>query len=100
MEFTYDGGGLGKGGDVSLYVDGEEVGNGRVDSSVPMVFSADETTDVGEDTGTTVSDDYAPYRSAFNGRIGWVQIAIGDSAEDDDHILDPEHLLRIAMSRQ
>ena len=37
MEFTYDGGGLGKGGDVKLYVDGEQVGEGRVEATVPMV---------------------------------------------------------------
>ena len=60
MEFTYDGGGLGKGGDVKLYVDGEQVGEGRVDGTVPMLFSADETTDVGSDTATPVSDDYGP----------------------------------------
>ena len=35
MEFTYDGGGLGKGGDVKLYVDGEQVGEGRVDGHRP-----------------------------------------------------------------
>ena len=58
MEFTYDGGGLGKGGTVALFVDGEKVGEGRVDATVPMVFSADETTDVGSDTATPVSDDY------------------------------------------
>ena len=53
MEFTYDGGGLGKGGDVKLYVDGEQVGEGRVDGTVPMLFSADETTDVGSRHGDT-----------------------------------------------
>ena len=47
MEFAYDGGGLGKGGTVTLYVDGEQVGEGRVEATVPMVFSADETCDVG-----------------------------------------------------
>ena len=47
MEFVYDGGGLGKGGAVTLYVDGQEVGEGRVDGTVPMVFSADETCDIG-----------------------------------------------------
>ena len=52
MEFAYDGGGLGKGGDVTLYVDGDKVGEGRVEATVPMVFSADETTDVGRDTAT------------------------------------------------
>ena len=47
MEFAYDGGGLGKGGTSTLFVDGEQVGEGRVDATVPMLFSADETTDVG-----------------------------------------------------
>ena len=59
-EFTYDGGGLAKGGDLALYVDGSKVGEGRVDATVPMIFSADETTDVGSDTATPVSDDYGP----------------------------------------
>ena len=58
MEFTYDGGGLGKGGDVTLYVDGDKVGEGRVEHTVPMVFSADETTDLGRDSATPVSDDH------------------------------------------
>ena len=39
MEFAYDGGGLAKGGDVTLYVDGDQVGDGRVEHTVPMVFS-------------------------------------------------------------
>ena len=47
MEFAYDGGGLGKGGDVKLYLDGQPVAEGRVEGTVPMLFSADETTDVG-----------------------------------------------------
>ena len=36
MEFTYDGGGLAKGGDVALFVDGAKVGEGRADATVPM----------------------------------------------------------------
>ena len=47
MEFAYDGGGRGKGGTFALFVDGEQVGEGRVEGTVPMLFSADETTDVG-----------------------------------------------------
>ena len=65
MEFAYDGGGLGKGGTVTLYVDGEQVGEGRVEGTVPMVFSADETCDVGSDTASPVSDDYTPEGSRF-----------------------------------
>ena len=52
MEFAYDGGGLAKGGDVTLYYDGDPVGSGRVETTQPFLFSADETTDVGYDTGT------------------------------------------------
>ncbi len=58
MEFAYDGGGLAKGGDVTLYYDGKQVGNGRVAATQPLVFSADETTDIGYESGTTVSPDY------------------------------------------
>jgi len=100
MEFGYDGGGLGKGGGVALFVDGESAGSGRVEATVPMVFSADETTDLGEDTGTSVSDDYAPHESNFNGKVRWVQIDLADAAEDSDHLISPEERLRIAMARQ
>ncbi len=100
MEFDYDGGGLGKGGDVRLYVDGDQVGTGRVEATVPNVYSADETTDLGEDTGTAVSDDYAPGDSSFNGIVRWVQIDLGDDADDADHLITPEERLKIAMARQ
>jgi arylsulfatase len=100
MEFAYDGGGLGLGGTATLYVDGTQVGQGRIDRTVPMIFSADETTDVGGDTATPVSDDYGPKDSNFTGRIDWVQIDLGDDAEDADHFISEEERLRIAMSVQ
>jgi arylsulfatase A-like enzyme len=100
MEFTYDGGGLGKGGAVKLFVDGKEVGEGRVDGTVPMLFSADETTDVGSDSATPVSDDYGPRDSEFTGRVRWVQLDIDESSEDLDHLITDEERLRIAMTRQ
>jgi arylsulfatase A-like enzyme len=99
MEFAYAGGGLGKGGKVTLFVDGEEVGDGELGATIPMLFSADETTDVGSDTGTPVSDDYPP-DSNFNGAIEWVQIDVDENAEDVDHLISPEERLRIAMARQ
>jgi arylsulfatase A-like enzyme len=99
-EFAYDGGGLAKGGTVTLYLDGKQVGEGRVDGTQPLIFSGDETTDVGSDTATPVSDDYNPKNSAFTGRIRWVQIDLGEDAEDADHLISPEELLRVAMSRQ
>jgi len=100
MEFSYDGGGLAKGGSVTLYLDGDKVGEGRVDGTVPMIFSADETTDVGADSATPVSDDYGPKDSAFTGRVRWVQLDIDEAAEDLDHLITPEERLRIAMARQ
>jgi Sulfatase len=100
VEFTYDGGGVGKGGDVALFVDGNVVGKGRVDATVPMLFSADETTDVGSDSATPVSDDYSPKDSSFTGRIRWVQLDIDEAAEDQDHLISPEERYRIAMARQ
>jgi arylsulfatase len=100
MEFAYDGGGLAKGGTVTLYVDGTKAGSGRVEGTQPMVFSGDETTDVGSDTATPVSDDYGAKDSKFNGRVHWVQIDIDEAAEDLDHLVTPEERLKIAMARQ
>jgi arylsulfatase A-like enzyme len=100
MEFAYDGGGLGKGGTVALYVDGEQVGEGRVEGTVPMLFSADETCDVGSDTASPVSDEYTAEGSRFGGTVNWVQIDIDEAAEDVDHLISPEERLHIAMTRQ
>ena len=65
-----------------------------------MLFSADETTDVGGDTATPVSDDYGPRDSVFTGKVRWAQIDIDEAAEDLDHLITPEERLRIAMARQ
>ena len=65
MEFAYDGGGLGKGGTAALFIDGQRVGEGRVDGTVPMIFSADETADVGSYFASPVADDYPPGGSRF-----------------------------------
>jgi hypothetical protein len=65
MEFKYDGGGLGKGGDVTLYYDGKPVGQGRVERTQPMIYSADEACDVGADTGSPASPDYGPTGNKF-----------------------------------
>jgi len=100
MEFTYDGGGLGKGGLVALYVDGAKQGEGRVDATVPLVFSADETADIGRDTASPVSDDYDVETSLFTGVVNWVQIDLGADAADADHLISPEERLRVVMARQ
>ena len=98
MEFKYDGGGLGKGGDVTLLYDGQAVGNGRVEKTQPMIFSADEACDVGFDSGSPVSPDYGPTGNKFNGEIDWVKLDIGEDSQD--HLIKPEDLITIAMARQ
>jgi hypothetical protein len=100
MEFAYDGGGLGKGGTVSLYIDGKKTGEGRVERSTPMVFSLDDKTDVGSDRCTPVSDDYGSGDSDFNGQIKWIQIDLGEDAKDADHLITPEERYRIAIALQ
>jgi arylsulfatase A-like enzyme len=98
MEFAYDGGGLAKGGNVTLYYDGRSVGSGRVAMTQPMVFSMDETTDIGHESGTPVTPDYSVHASKFSGKIHWVQLDVG--VDDNDHFINPEERLRIAMARQ
>ncbi|HSM80085.1 MAG TPA: hypothetical protein VLS96_00285, partial [Nodosilinea sp.] len=98
MEFAYDGGGLGKGGNVTLYHDGQPVGSGRVEATHAMIFSADETTDIGYESGTSVSPDYTAHSSKFTGKIHWVQLDVGK--DDHDHLISPEERLRVAMARQ
>ena len=98
MEFAYDGGGLGKGGTVTLYVDGDEVGDGRVERTHAFLYSFDETTDVGRDTGAPVTADYPAGDNAFTGTIEWVRIDLGDDSHD--HLISPQSHFAIAMTRQ
>jgi arylsulfatase A-like enzyme len=100
MEFAYAGGGLGKGGTVTLFVDGKQVGEGKVEATAPMVFSADDGLDVGCDTGASVSPDYGPSDNEFNGSVRGVQLAFGADADKPEHRVSPEEALRVAMARQ
>jgi arylsulfatase A-like enzyme len=100
MEFTYAGGGLGKGGTASLYVDGKKVGEGKVAATAAMVFSADDGCDVGEDSGSPVSPDYGSRGNRFNGVVKGVQLAIAEDAVSADHLVSPEQAVHIAMARQ
>ena len=65
-----------------------------------MVFSADETCDVGADSATPVSDDYGPADSDFTGKINWVADRPRRRREDNDHLITPEERFRVAMARQ
>ena len=73
---------------------------GRIDATQPMIFSGDETTDVGTDSATPVSDDYTAETGRFTGRVRRVQIDIGDDANDADHLITPEERYRVAVGIQ
>ena len=100
MEFAYAGGGLGKGGTVSLFVDGKKVGEGKVGGTAAMIFSADDGCDVGVDTGSPVSPEYGSRGNEFSGRVKGVQLAIAEDAVSVDHLVSPEQAVRVAMARQ
>jgi len=98
-EFTFEGGlGAGVDVDVGLYVDGEPVGSGRLERTTPLVYSYDETTDVGSDLGSTVSDEYDQTTNRFTGTVHWVQIDVG--TDDADHQISPDERWRVSMARQ
>ena len=100
MEFAYAGGGLGKGGRVTLCVDGEPVAEGEIPMTQAIIFSTDDGLDIGEDSGAPVSPDYGPQGNAFNGEVRGVQLAITEVGEGVDHLVNPEDAIRIAMARQ
>jgi arylsulfatase A-like enzyme len=97
-EFAYAGGGLAKGGDVTLYYDGEKVGEGTVLVTQPMAFSATEGLEVGREFGTTVLPRSTPEASVFSGEIKWVELSVGE--DDHGHMIDPEDRLQLLMSQQ
>jgi arylsulfatase A-like enzyme len=97
-EFAYDGGGLAKGGTVSLYYDGEKAGEGRVERTQPMVFSLEEGLDIGRETGTAVASGYDVESSVFTGEINWVELKVGD--DDHSHMVDSEQVIHMVMTRQ
>ena len=78
LDFKHDGGGLGKGGVAKLIVDGKVVAEGKLDKTIPFRISADETLDIGEDTGTPVSEEYhVPFK--FTGDLKNVVISLGNA---------------------
>ncbi len=77
FEFAYDGGGIGKGGMGTLYVNDRKVGEGRIERTQPMIFSADETADVGIDLATPVVEAIGSERaSKFTGRIHRITVEV------------------------
>lgn len=83
FEFKYDGGGIAKGGTGVLYSDDQEVGNGRIENTIPFIFSTDDYLDIGKDSGAPVTEDYATYQGVFTGKVNWVKMNIGSDIHDD-----------------
>ena len=74
-DFTYDGGGLHKGGKGTLSINGKMVGEGRIEKTMGAVYSlAGDTADVGMDAWSPVTDDYDPWDNAFTGTIKTVKV--------------------------
>ena len=89
FEFAYEGGGLGKGGTGTLFVNGKRVAQGRIEQTQPFIFSADEGTDVGEDGETPVVENYgipAPYK--FTGKINKITIDLKEMKTADKERAD------------
>jgi arylsulfatase len=85
FEFAYDGGGMAKGGKGTLFVNDRKVAEGRIEKTQPLIFSADETADVGVDMGTPVVEAIGSERkSRFTGRIPKVVIEVKDASPAAD----------------
>jgi arylsulfatase len=98
VEFAYEGEGFAKGGDVTLYYDGEQVGRGKVAVTQPMIFSATEGLEIGRELGTPVFPKASIDSTVFNGEIDWVELSIGE--DDNTHLIDPEDHVQLLMSKQ
>ncbi|MCX5880354.1 MAG: arylsulfatase, partial [Deltaproteobacteria bacterium] len=99
FDFSYDGGGYGKGGTGTLNVDGQPVAEGRIGATMPMRFSLDETFDIGEDTGTPVNEDYdVPFK--FTGQIDKIVVHLGElklSIADQQKLQGMDRNARLAV---
>ena len=96
LEFAYDGGGLGKGGESRSTSMGHRSGPAGFERTQPFVFSGDEAFDIGNEFGSLVTTDYD--RTKFDGDVTWARIDLG--LDDHDHLVDPEHRLNVAMAIQ
>ena len=98
LEFAYDGGGLGKGGTATLYLDGTQIGEGRVEHTHSSVFAADATALVGNKFGAPIGPDLEIEGNPFNGTIKGVQIDL--KLDDGDHYVSDAERWRVAMAIQ
>jgi arylsulfatase len=97
--FNFEGDAPGGGGTGTIYVNNAKVAERKISKTVPFIFSADETLDVGGDLALPVTDDYPEGESnKFSGKINWVRI---DLEEDNVSHLEPQELkYHRALARQ
>jgi arylsulfatase len=97
--FNFEGDAPGGGGTGTIHVNDVKVAEAKIDKTVPFIFSADETMDVGGDLALPVTDDYPEGEiNKFSGKINWVRV---DLEEDNVSHLEPEELkYHRALARQ
>jgi arylsulfatase len=99
LDFKYDGPGFGKSGTGTLSVDGKQVAQGKIERTILVRFSLDETFDIAEDTGTPVVEDYVnkmPFK--FTGDLKKVVIELGKgglAAADEKKLEEAKKLAAI-----
>src|SRR5262245_26230840 len=100
LEFAYDGGGVGKGGKYSLFVDGKKSGEAHIKQTEPFAFG-EESLDLGHEAGSAVTSDYGQNgASRFSGKVNWVEFDAGIAADDNNHLITAEERLSVAMAKQ
>ena len=99
LDFNYDSGGVGKGGEATLSVDGKSVASKHLPQTIAFRMSLDETLDIGEDTGTPVSEDYqVPFK--FTGTLEKVQINLSEEKLTEEQLKEyREGLARAALAQ-
>ena len=74
--FAYDRGTFGAGGTATIRVNDKKVAEGRIERTQPLVLSADDGADVGEDGGTPVIENYHAPGGKFTGKIERVTVEV------------------------
>jgi arylsulfatase A-like enzyme len=79
VDFAYDGGGMGKGGQITMSANGKKIADGRLDRTIPIQFSLGEGVDIGRDVGSPIDFTYKlPFE--FTGTIEKVTIELKPEA--------------------
>jgi arylsulfatase A-like enzyme len=76
FRFEYDGGGINKGGTLSILNDGDLVAQGRIERTISIPAGLGETMDTGRDTGVPVTRERAG-QTSFEGEIHEVRVQSG-----------------------